>query len=345
MSAMNLRHTYGIDMGTGSVKIYDRSSDAITKEMNMIAIKDRDTVFAVGNDAYEIFEKNPEDLQLITPMKMGRIQDVLMMEAILHTLLSRISRYAGYMPVMYFSVPLDMTELERRAYSTIARKGRFRRSTIYFVEKPVADAIALGIPVHSTNGTMIVNIGSQSTEVSILAEGRVIISRLIDKGGQEFNSAIVSGVRRRNGLTISRRTAQKLKFTLSDLNGARSEGCRVTGVDDKTGLPREGIVSSDTVSGGVRSVLSSIADEMLRMLERIPPQIRSAISGNGIYLSGGCVHIRGLTDYIQNALPYPVIESELYEFGTVTGLKQIINHAELRRYASSPAKRGGRERI
>ncbi len=336
---MKLGHAYGIDIGTGTVKIYDRNSDSILQEINMIAVKDRDTVFAAGNEAYELFEKNPDDIQLITPMKSGRIQDVLMMEAVLHTLLGKCSSYAGYMPLLFFSVPLDMTELERRAYSTIAKKGRFRHGKVFFVEKPIADAISMGLPLRSTSGIMVVNIGAESTEVSILAEGKILISRLIDLGGQSFTSAIVSGVRRRNGLTISRRTAQRLKYTLSDLTDDKKEGCKVGGIDSESGLPRDGIVSSYTVSSSVEEVLSHIADEISRFLERIPPQIRSAILKNGIFLSGGSTRIPGLDRFLRMRLSCPVRVSRHYELGTVTGLKRIIDHSELRRWASVPTKR------
>ena len=94
------------------IKIYDRNRDAFIEEVNMIAIKDRNTVIAVGDEAYELFEKNPDDVQVISPVKNGRIQDVLMMEAVLHTVLRKCGSYVGYRPVLYFSVPLDMTELE-----------------------------------------------------------------------------------------------------------------------------------------------------------------------------------------------------------------------------------------
>ncbi len=336
---MNTRHAFGIDMGTGSVKIYDRYKDTIIEEINMIAVRDRETIFAVGNDAYDLFEKNPDDIQLITPMKGGRIQDVMMMEAVLHTLLNKCSGYVGYMPALFFSVPLDMTELERRAYSAIARKGRFRRGRVFFVEKPIADAISIGIPLKKTDGSMIVNIGAENTEVSIIAEGRILISRQLDLGGQTFSSSIISGVIRRNGLAISQRTAQRLKYTLSDLTNEKKEGCKVGGIDKETGLPRDGIVSSYTVSGSVEEVISRISGEISRLLERIPPQIVTSIRKNGIFLTGGGTRIPGIDRYLQIKLDYPVRVSRHYERGTVIGLKRIIEHAELRRWATAATKR------
>ena len=171
---MNLSHAFAIDMGTGYVKIYNRTTDSVLKERNMIAIRDHEDIFAFGDEAFDMFEKSPENIEIITPMTGGRIHDAQMMEAVLHLLLRKSVRFAGYAPTLYFSVPLDMTELERRAYVSIAKKGRFRRSQVLFVEKPFADALAMGLPIYNAEGTMIVNIGEQNTEVCILADGRIL---------------------------------------------------------------------------------------------------------------------------------------------------------------------------
>lgn len=194
---MLFQQVYGIDLGTSTVKIYDWKKDTITKEENMIAVRDRDTVFAVGNEAYEMFEKTPENIQVVTPMSNGRISDVLLVEAILHTLLSREHTSMGHRPTIYFSVPMDMTEIEKRAYYSVARRGKLKKCRVYLVEKPIADALALGIPLHRTRGSMIVNMGAQSTEVSVLADGRVIMSRMIPSGGKKFDEAIAAAVRRK----------------------------------------------------------------------------------------------------------------------------------------------------
>lgn len=67
-----------------------------------------------------------------------------------------------------------MTEIERRSYYTIAHKGALKNCRMYLVDKPIADALALGIPINRTKGSMIVNIGAQSTEISVIANTRVI---------------------------------------------------------------------------------------------------------------------------------------------------------------------------
>ena len=111
-------NVYGVDLGTSAVKIYDTKKDTIIKEKNMIAVRNGDTVFAVGNEAYEIFEKTPENIKVITPMTNGRISDVMLVEAVLHTLLGRLDSSMGYRPTLYFSVPMDMDRAGKNARTT-----------------------------------------------------------------------------------------------------------------------------------------------------------------------------------------------------------------------------------
>lgn len=336
---MSLQYAYGIDMGTSTVKIYSKKGNSITRERNMIAIRDKETVFAVGNDAYEMEERTPENIQIIHPMCSGRINDILMMEAVLHTLLGKNGGYLGYRPSLYFSVPMDMTELEKRTYSSIAHKGRLKRCRVFLVEKPIADALALSIPIHHTKGTLLVNIGAESTEMSVIADGHVVISRLVPLGGKQFDEAVTAAVRRNNELSISQRTAVRLKHSLVNLDKETNEGRKVMGIDAESGLPRDGLILSGTVTNAVRRQLIDIAKEIRKFLERMPPQIRDAISRDGIYLTGGSTQIPGLEHFFSAQLDYLAHISPQYDLSTVSGLKRIICQPELQHWAFDPKRK------
>ena len=56
------KQQFGIDLGSDLIKIYNARKNTLLKEKNMIAVMDPDIYLAVGNDAYEIYEKNPKNL-------------------------------------------------------------------------------------------------------------------------------------------------------------------------------------------------------------------------------------------------------------------------------------------
>lgn len=336
---MFTNHVYGIDLGSNMIKIYSQKNDEILKERNMIAIRNKEHILAVGDEAYEMYEKSPANVEVSSPMSNGMIANISRLEILLQALLERTSRSTGRHPVIYFAVPVDMTEIEKRAYYSVAQSGRFRKSKVLLVERPVADALALGIPIIKTRGSMIVNIGAATTEISVIADSRVIISKIIPLGGDHFNQDILNNIRRRNNFFVSLRTAGRLKASLADLKQERKLARKIVGVDCVSGLPRERIVTSATINESILSSVNKIAEEIRTFLERTPPQIHKVILEEGIYLTGGSTRILHIAQVISRQVGCPILLSQYYDLCTVYGLKEIITHDALHHWAFTPKKR------
>ena len=58
---MLLKKTYGIDLGSSTIKVYSYLRNKSYLEKNMIASKGR-RIIAVGNEAYDMFEKAPANI-------------------------------------------------------------------------------------------------------------------------------------------------------------------------------------------------------------------------------------------------------------------------------------------
>ena len=66
----------GIDFGTSSIKFYKNGEGIILHEKSVIAIYNKSHTFAVGNEAYEMYEKAPANIQVSYPVKNGVIADI-----------------------------------------------------------------------------------------------------------------------------------------------------------------------------------------------------------------------------------------------------------------------------
>lgn len=330
---MILHNTIGVDFGSNTIKIYDVKNDIITKEKNMIAIRDNREVIAIGNDAYEMFEKTPANIKVHTPISNGRINDVFEMEAVLHTVLKSKDFFVGYRPTMFFAVPTALTPIEQRAFRAVARRGKLRKCKIYLVDKPIIDALSLGIPLNRTKGSMIINIGSDFTEVSVISEARVVINKQILTGGRHLDESIRSNIRRKNNLLIGLKTAQRLKFALADMQPVKKEGRKIMGLDQASGIPRDGIVTTTTIGEAIRRDVAGIAREVQTALNRTPPQIRESIQKEGIYLTGGSTRIKNIDKYLSRKLECSVRLSLSYDLCTIVGLKEFITHPALHHFS------------
>lgn len=337
---MELRKKYGIDTGTSTVKIYSHSKDKIYVEKNMIAVREKERkVLAVGDEAYEMFEKAPSNIHVDSPMAFGMIADIPRMEFVLYTLLNKIEKRCFFGHVIYFAIPMDLSQLEKRAYDIIVNSRRMNKNKVLIVEKPIADAIALGISLENTRGSMIVNIGAQSTELSILANGKVIISKMIPIGGKQMNLAICEEIRRVCQLQIGTRTARRLKVVMGNMNASAEEARKVYGIDSLSGLPREEVISSKIIYEALLKCMTQIGKEIKTFLERTPPQISYEILKEGIHLTGGSTRLANIHVFLAEYTGYGVELSELYEQSTVTGLKKIMNDKKLQKWVQPMKQR------
>lgn len=332
---MLFHNVFGVDLGTSSIKIYSQRKNKIITEKNMIAVRNKDQVLAVGNDAFEMYEKAPVNVDVTYPMSYGKIANLNHVEIVLHALLHEMDKYVGRGPVIYFSVPMNMTEIERRAYYALAQAGSVRQSKVFLIERPICDAIALGIPLIRTKGSMIVNIGAQCTEVSILAHKQVIISKMIPIGGKELNEAIREQIRRNCNLLIGKRTAKRLKVAMGNMSEDKKEARKVYGIDTLSGSPKEGIIPSIFVNEAIEQLMRELSFELKSFIERIPPQIAESVMKEGIYLTGGTTKLPGVENYIADHTGYPVKVPNYYDLCTIKGLEEIITHKSLHRWAYS----------
>ena len=329
---MLFEKTYGIDLGSSSVKVYSLFKNKSYMEKNMIASRGH-KIIAVGNEAYEMFEKSPAEVAVCSPMSFGMIANLELQEIVLYSMIRRIDHILGVGSVMFFTVPLDMTAVEKRAYFNVANGYWLRKNRVYMVESPIADALAMGVDLDDPTGNMVVNMGAQSTEMSIITGGRIIISKKIPIGGGQMNESICTEIRKRYNLQLGTRTAKRLKMVMGRLSDQRKGVRKVVGIDCISGLPREEVISSYVVNDGIMNCVNEIASEMKTFLERIPPQISYHIAKQGIYITGGSTRLPYLDKYLASYTGFTFNMSDLYEISAVSGLEKIIKNKELRKWA------------
>ena len=98
---------------------------------------------------------------------------------------------------------------------------------------------------------MIVNIGAATTEISVIADTRVIISKVIPVGGDRLTQDILTTIRRKLDFSISERTAGRLKVSLANLEKDTKDARKIIGIDCVSGLPRERVITSPAVNEAI----------------------------------------------------------------------------------------------
>ena len=316
-------NVYGIDLGTSNIKIYSRSDDTILVEKNMIAIENKNTLFAYGDSAFEMYEKAPGNIHISYPLSNGVIADIKNMELLIKYFINDLSKSNLKSGDYYIAVPTDVTEVEKRAFYDLIRDAGVKARKILVVEKAVADGLGLDIDVKNSQGVLIVNVGFDTTEISILSLGGIVLSRLIKVGGQKFDDAVRAAVRREFGLIIGGKTAENVKMSLTELEKA-GKGAVVYGRDIVTGLPVERELPTQLINESLIEHFNTIIDNIKVILERTPPELAADIYRHGIYLTGGASQVNCLAELIQKGTGLQVNKSENPVTSVALGLSRII---------------------
>ncbi len=316
-------NAFGIDLGTCNIKIYNRSDDSVMVEKNMIAIENKDTLFAYGDSAFEMYEKAPGNIHISYPLSNGVIADIRNMELLVKYFISNLSRSNFKAADYYIAVPTDVTGVEKRAFYDLIRDAGVKAKKIMVVEKAVADGLGLEIDVKNAQGVLIVNVGFDTTEISILSLGGIVLSRLIKVGGQKFDDAIRAAVRREFSLIIGGKTAENVKMALCDLE-QEGKGAVVYGRDIVTGLPVERELPTNLIDDSLIEHFYTIIDNIKVILERTPPELAADIYRHGLYLTGGASTVNHLAELIQAGTGLKVNVSENPVTSVALGLSKII---------------------
>lgn len=328
---------YGIDFGTSTIKIYQKNDGIILDEKNIIAIANRKTVFAAGNEAFEMYEKAPSNIQVTYPVKNGVIADIANMLELLNYMLRKINIKGNRFSSSEFIVatPSDITEVEKRAFFDLVASSNAKAKSIRIVEKPIADAIGVGLDVTNAKGVMVVDIGADTTEVSIMSLGGIVISKLVPIGGNRFDESIKSYVKKNYNLVIGDKTSEYIKKQLASAFPMEERSIKVYGRNVVTGLPTQVDISSPMVYDSIVDYLYTIVDAIKIILERTPPEISSDIIDSGIYVTGGSSAIIGLDKLIAKETDLRINICEDPTNTVVNGLGKIIEDCKLSALACS----------
>lgn len=334
------QHLYGIDLGTSNFKIYGLTNKKTINEKNVIAKKNKDDVFEYGDPAFEMFEKAPSNIEITFPVKFGVIADIRNMDILFECFFKKLNgKSAGNGGDFCIAVPTDITEVEKRAFYDMVAESRVRSKHINVVEKPIADAVGVGIDVDSPKGNLVVNIGADTTEISVISLGGIVLSKLIKIGGSKLDEAICSIVRKKYNLVIGRRTAEQIKINIADAINTSDKKWIAYGRNIVTGLPASKEISASLVYEAISELLHSIIDSIKMILERTPPELAADIISTGLYLTGGSARIKNLDALINQETGLFVNLDDQPDETVIRGIAQILSNQKLKQLMYVPREK------
>lgn len=318
MFGMSLFRNYfsndlAIDLGTANTLIYMRGKGIVLNEPSVVAIRQeggpngKTTIHAVGHSAKQMLGRVPGNIQAIRPMKDGVIANFTVTEQMLKQFIRMVkpNKLFAPNPRIIICVPCGSTQVERRAIKESAEAAG--ASEVFLIEEPMAAAIGAGLPVSEAAGSLVIDIGGGTTEVGVISLGGMVYSGSVRVGGDKFDQAIVSYVRRNFGMLIGEPTAELIKMEIgSAFPSSEAKEIEVKGRNLSEGVPRTFTIHSNEVLEALTEPLNQIVGAVKTALEKTPPELGADIAERGMMLTGGGALLRDLDQLLQEQTGLPV---------------------------------------
>lgn len=320
----------GIDLGTVNTVVFVPGKGFIINEPTMVALSVPDNaVMAVGKEAKEMTGRTPADIRVYKPLKDGVIADYYITKALLSYFINKAcGRFNLFRPEVVISVPAGITQTERRAVINAAKEAGAKE--VYVVREPILAALGAGIPINSSSGNMIVNIGGGTSEVAVISLGGIVAWQSLRVAGNRFDQAILDYIKKKYGLSVGEQTAEQIKIEIGSALPSRIKmEFNVRGRDLVTGLPRDIIITSNETSEALRPHLMEVASAVQDVFNQTPPELVADIMEKGVIISGGASQLNYLDDFFKRALGVAVYAAEDPILCVSKGAGIILNHLDV----------------
>jgi rod shape-determining protein MreB len=293
-----------------------RGKGVVLDEPSVVAIRQegmtgKKVVQAVGAEAKLMLGRTPGNIQAIRPMKDGVIADFNVTEQMLKYFIKKVhdTRLFHPSPRIIICVPSGATQVERRAIRESAISAGARQ--VYLIEEPMAAAIGANLPVAEAAGSMVVDIGGGTTEVGVISLGGMVYSTSVRVGGDKFDEAIISYIRRNYGMLIGETTAELIKKEIGTAYpGAEVREMEVKGRNLAEGIPRSFTITSNEILEALSDPLNAIVAAVKGALEQTPPELGADIAERGMVLTGGGALLLNLDRLLREETGLPVFIAE-----------------------------------
>lgn len=303
----------GIDLGTANTLVNVRGKGIVINEPSWVTLDKRTRKpLAIGAHAKEMVGRTPANVIAVRPLRDGVISEFEITQAMLGYFIGKAHQQSIVpmpRPRVVVGIPSGATEVEKRAVYDASMAAGARE--VYLIEEPRAAALGAGLPVAEVRGSMVVDIGSGTTEVAVISMGGIVVSRSLRVAGDELDQDIITYIRNKYNLFIGERMAEQVKMQIASAYPLADEKTMlVRGRNLVTGLPETIEISSVEIREGIASSVQVIVDTIKDALDEAPPEIVADLIETGICLAGGGAQLLGLVERLSEELHLRVWQAE-----------------------------------
>lgn len=324
-----------IDLGTANTLVLVRGKGIVIREPSYVARQKKSReILAIGRRAKNMLGKTPPTIEVVRPLRDGVIADFDGTATMLSYFIHLVHSVPGGVlpkvpkPRVVIGIPSGVTPVERRAVAEAAVSSGARE--VMLVEEPLAAALGAGLPVTSSTGSMIIDIGAGTTEIAVISLGGIVLGHSLKIAGDKLDQAIINYCRLKYSLVLGEASGENLKIEVGSATPQSQERVTVVrGRDLESGLPRSLRISGAEVREAILPVLQDIMFRAQEIVEETPPELVADLMENGVVVTGGGALLPGIDKLFSEAIKLPVSITEDPLTTVVRGCGRLLSDSLL----------------
>ena len=303
--------TVAADVGSGVTRLATRNGIKTEETRAALDPMNGNRVLAFGNKAGKLLNVNS-----VFPVR-GGISDVrltaLMIRRFTLDMLKRRSLLGASLRI---ALPFSVNPLEHEAALDVGREAGFTAVRVF--DSLIAGARGAGVDIDDRRASMTVDIGRERMNMLIAASGGAVLERTAGFGSSVFDRHIQAYFAMEQNMLLSFHAAETVKKALD------KPIVRVHGRDSLTGQPLMRAVQPRELREALRPTAALVAGEIVRTIEKAPPEAAADLIESGITLIGGGAEQYGLAKTLEEMLGVPVRTAPNAENAVILGMQQTI---------------------
>lgn len=321
--------SFAIDLGNTNTLLTDKDK-ILLSEPSYIVFNDNQSVKAVGEEAYCIFEKSHQALHPVKPLRGGVIADYQSAGKMIRSLVDKVygkNFLSRGFDTIITGVPFHTTMVERRAFKDALDQFNPRKINLLF--EPLAAAIGMDMNICEPEGKFIVDIGGGITEMVVISLSGVAAFQSMKVAGDTFDETIRDYFRKEYNLLIGIRTAELVKKSIGGVYvdvGIVPPSIIVKGKSLAAGIPMSVEVTYHELVHVLDKPFSEIENGIIQTLQQCPPELAADIYETGIHVTGGSALLKGLKQRLEKNISLPVHIDENPLTSVSTGISKALRN-------------------
>ena len=334
----------GVDLGSSNSLVLLKDRGIVIDEPTMIARLRKKrwsglsapkwkgaTTVAYGAKAKEMLNREPKQIEVVSPIKNGIISDLEGIESLVSHYLKLIYEIPGKYPKIFkprviVSVPGMITDVQKRAVRSVFLSAGARE--VILIEGVVLAAVGIGLPTQKSSGLMIVDIGGGKTEVGVVSMGGVVVGKGIKTSGGDIDTAVMNYIKMKHGLLVGQNTAEKVKIELGNVWEKESPSKKtmvMRGRDLETGLPKSIKVGESEIREAIIFEAQKVVKLIKEELDETPPELMEDLLKRGIAMVGKGSLLAGLDRLIEKETKISTRVVDDASMAIIRGCEKLMN--------------------